>query len=98
MIILFFFVILFVYSIIFVITKNSIIDRIIEYKIDSIQKYGVLDKKMYDYLHKNKKLAIYGALGWPIYYLFSIGAAFGAKTFNTLTSDNYENRIATWFI
>lgn len=99
MIILFFFVILFVYSIIFVITKNSIIDRIIEYKIDSIQKYGVLDKKMYDYLNKNKKkLAIYGALGWPIYYLFSIGAAFGARTFNTLTSDNYENRIATWLI
>ena len=96
---LFFAIIIAFYVMMYAFTKNIIIDKISDYKSDSIQKYGILDKRIYDYLHANKKkLAIYGALGWPIYYLFSIGAAFGARTFNTLTSDNYENRIATWLI
>lgn len=84
---------------IFLITKIIIIEKIKHYKDDSIRKYGILDKKLYSYLNENKeKLATYGALGWPIYYLFSVGAACGADVFNTLTKDNNENRIATWLI
>ena len=81
------------------VTKSIIIGRISGYKDYSIRKYGILDERLYSYLNENKeKLAIYGALGWPIYYLFIIGAVCGADIFNTLTSDNYENRIATWLI
>ena len=84
---------------IYFVTKSIIIEEINDYKDYSIRKYGIVDERLYCYLHENKeKLAIYGALGWPIYYLFSIGAACGADIFNTLTSDNYENRIAPWFI
>ena len=81
------------------ITENIIIEKIKGYKNDSIMKYGILDERLYDYLHKNKKkLAIYGALGWPIYYLFSVGATCGANVFDTLIGDDYENRIATWLV
>ena len=84
---------------IYFVTKSIIIEEINDYKDYSIRKYGIVDERLYCYLHEKKeKLAIYGALGWPIYYLFSIGAACGADIFNTLTSDNYENRIATWLI
>lgn len=84
---------------IFLITKIIIIEKIRHYKDDSIRKYGILDERLYSYLNENeRKLAIYGALGWPIYYLFSVGAACGADVFNTLTKDNNENRIATWLI
>jgi len=97
--ILFFAVILMVYAVIYSVTKSIIIDKIRNYKDDSIRKYGIIDERLYCYLHDNKeKLAIYGALGWPIYYLFSVGAACGADIFNTLTSDDYENRIATWLV
>ena len=97
--ILFFVIILSVYVIMYAVTKSIIIDNIRHYKDDSIQKYGILDVRLYGYLHENKeKLAIYGALGWPIYYLFSVGAACGADIFNCLIGDNYENRIATWLI
>lgn len=97
--ILFFAIILIVYAVMYAVTKSIIIDEIRDYKKNSIQKYGILDERLYGYLHENKKkLAIYGALGWPIYYLFSIGAACGTYIFNTLTSDNNENRIATWLI
>ena len=97
--ILFFAIILIVYALMYFVTKSIIIEKIRNYKDDSIWKYGILDKRLYGYLLENEtKLAIYGALGWPIYYLFSIGAVCGADIFNTLTSDNYENRIATWLI
>ena len=83
----------------YAVTKSIIREKIRYYKNDSVEKHGILDKRLYDYLHENKeKLAIYGALVWPIYYLFSIGAVCGAGIFNTLTSNNYENRIATWFV
>lgn len=97
--ILFFVIILTVYAMMYAVTKSIIIEKIKSYKNVSIKKYGILDERLYDYLHENKKkLAIYGALGWPIYYLFSIGATCGTNIFNTLTSDNNENRIATWLI
>ncbi len=83
----------------YAVTKSIIIEKIKAYKNHSIRKYGVLDERLYGYLHANKeKLAIYGALGWPIYYLFGVGAACGANVFNTLIGDNYENRIATWLV
>lgn len=97
--ILFFTIILIAYAMMYAITKNIIIEKIKNYKDDSVDKYGIVDERLYGYLLENKeKLAIYGALGWPIYYLFIIGAVCGADIFNTLTSDNYENRIATWLI
>jgi hypothetical protein len=99
MMILFFAITLIVYAIMYAVTKSNIIAKIKVCRDDSIRKYGIYDERLYGYLSKNKeKLAIYGALGWPIYYLFSIGAACGSDIFNTLTSDNYENRIATWLI
>lgn len=98
-IILFFAIILIAYAIMYAITKSIIIEKIRNYKDDSVDKYKIVDERLYGYLLENKeKLAIYGALGWPIYYLFSVGAACGADIFNILTSDNYENRIATWLI
>lgn len=97
--ILFFAIILIVYTIMYAVTKNIIIKKIRDYKYDSIRKYGILDRGLYVYLYGNKeKLAIYGALGWPIYYLFSVGAACGANVFNTLIGDDHENRIATWLV
>lgn len=98
--ILFFAIILIVYyAMMYAVTKSIIIKKIIDYKDDSILKYRVIDERLYGYLLDNKeKLALYGALGWPIYYLFSIGAACGANVFNTLIGDNYENRIATWLV
>lgn len=97
--ILFFFIILILYAMMYAFTKSIIIEKIKQYKDDSIWKYGILDERLYGYLCENKeKLAIYGALGWPIYYLFSIGAVCGADIFSMLTSDNNENRIATWLV
>ena len=83
----------------YAVTKSIIKDKISDYKNYSAYKYGIVDEKLLVYLLKNKeKLAMYGALGWPIYYLFSIGAACGADMFDALTMDDYENRIATWLI
>ena len=99
MMILFFAITLIVYAIMYAVTKSNIIAKIKVCRDDSIRKHGIYDERLYGYLFENKeKLAIYGALGWPIYYLFSIGAACGSDIFNILTSDNYENRIATWLI
>ena len=99
MMILFFFIVLLVYALMYALTKRIIIDKIEKYRIYSIRKYYILDVSLNHYLRENKeKLAIYGALGWPIYYLFSVGAACGDDVFNTLIGDNYENRIATWLV
>ena len=83
----------------FAVTKSIIIEKISGYRDYSIRIYGILDEKLNSYLLENtEKLAIYGALGWPIYYLFDVGATCGAVVFDTLIGDNYENRIATWLI
>lgn len=61
--------------------------------------YGIVDSALVAKLTNNKKTIItFGAIAWPLYYLFCIGAAFGSDIYNLLVGDNYENRIATWFI
>jgi len=83
----------------YIVTKSAILWKIRLYKDESIRKYGIIDERLCSYLDENEeKLAIYGALGWPIYYLFIVGADCGANVFNTLIGDNYENRIATWLV
>ena len=50
-------------------------------------------------LRNNKKTIVtFGVIAWPLYFLFCIGAAFGSDIYDLLVGDNYENRIATWFV
>jgi len=88
-----------VYVLICLIVRNDVETRIKWYNKEAIWKEGIVDNVLVAKLTNNKKTIItFGAIAWPLYYLFCIGAAFGSDIYDLLVGDNYENRIATWFI
>jgi hypothetical protein len=81
------------------IVREDVETRIKGYSNETIWKEGIVDNALVAKLRNNKKtIIIFGAIAWPLYYLFCVGAAFGSDIYDLLMGDNYENRIATWFI
>lgn len=79
--------------------RNDVETRIKRYNEETLWKEGMVDNTLVAKLRNNKKTIItFGAIAWPLYYLFCIGAAFGSDIYDLLVGDNYENRIATWFV
>ena len=88
-----------VYVATFLIARKDVETRIKGYGKETVWKEGIVDNALVAKLTNNKKTIItFGAIAWPIYFLFCIGAAFGSDIYDLLVGDNYENRIATWFI
>lgn len=89
-----------VYAVIsLLIVRKDVDTRIKGYSKETVWKEGIVDNALVAKLTNNKKTIItFGAIAWPLYYLFCIGAAFGSDIYDLLVGDNYENRIATWFI
>lgn len=67
----------------------------------NIKKYGnqsLYSQKVNNYLlNKEKELAFFGGLLWPLTMVFKLGAAFGKDYYNLHIRNDYENRLATWF-
>ena len=81
------------------IVRKDVEARIKGYEKETVWKEGIVDNALVTKSTDNEKTIItLGAIAWPLYYLFCIGAAFGSDIYNLLVGDNYENRIATWFI
>ena len=81
------------------IVMKDVETRMTRYDKETVWKEGIVDIALMEKLIDNMKTIItLGAIAWPLYYLFCIGAAFGSDIYNLLVGDNYENRIATWFI
>jgi hypothetical protein len=88
-----------VYVATYLIVRKDVETRIKGYSNETIWKEGIVDNALVAKLRNNKKtIIIFGAIAWPLYYLFCVGAAFGSDIYDLLMGDNYENRIATWFI
>jgi hypothetical protein len=88
-----------IYVVICLIVKNDVKDKIKKYRKETVWKEGVVNNFFSKQLENNsKKIIIFGAIGWPMYYLFCIGSSLGSDIYDLLIGDNYENRIATWFI
>ena len=79
--------------------RNDVETRIKWYNEETLWKEGIVDNALVAKLRNNKKTIVtFGVIAWPLYFLFCIGAAFGSDIYDLLVGDNYENRIATWFI
>ena len=88
-----------VYVAICLIVMKDVEARMTGYDKETVWKEGIVDIALMEKLIDNMKTIItLGAIAWPLYYLFCIGAAFGSDIYDLLVGDNYENRIATWFI
>lgn len=88
-----------VYVAICLIVMKDVETRMTGYDKETVWKEGIVDIALMEKLIDNMKTIItLGAIAWPLYYLFCIGAAFGSDIYDLLVGDNYENRIATWFI
>ena len=88
-----------VYVAICLIVMKDFETRITGYDKETVWKEGIVDIALMEKLIDNMKTIItLGAIAWPLYYLFCIGAAFGSDIYDLLVGDNYENRIATWFV
>lgn len=88
-----------VYVAICLIVMKDVETRMTRYDKETVWKEGIVDIALMEKLIDNMKTIItLGAIAWPLYYLFCIGAAFGSDIYDLLVGDNYENRIATWFI
>lgn len=88
-----------VYVAICLIGMKDVETRMTGYDKETVWKEGIVDIALMEKLTDNMKTIItLGAIAWPLYYLFCIGAAFGSDIYDLLVGDNYENRIATWFI
>lgn len=99
MAIIFFLLAILTYLIAYLIVEKDIENKVKHYKKETIWKEGVINNSILQYLETNsKKIITFGAIGWPMYYLFCIGSSLGSDIYNLLIGDNYENRIATWFI
>lgn len=81
------------------IVRNDVETRIKRYNEETLWKEGIVDNTLVAKLRNNKKTIVtFGVIAWPLYFLFCIGAAFGSDIYDLLVGDNYENRIATWFV
>ena len=81
------------------IVREDVETRIKGYGKETLWKGGIVDNTLVAKLTNNKKTIItFGAIAWPLYFLFCFGASFGSDIYDLLVGDNYENRIATRFI
>ena len=88
-----------IYVVICLIVKNDIKHKIGGYREETVWKEGIVNDFFSKQLENNsKKIIIFGAIGWPMYYLFCVGSSLGSDIYDLLIGDDYENRIATWFI
>jgi hypothetical protein len=88
-----------IYVVICLIVKNDVNNKIKTYRKETVWKEGIVNNFLSKQLENNsKKIITFGAIGWPMYYLFCIGSSLGSDIYDLLIGDNYENRIATWFI
>ena len=88
-----------VYVAICLIVRKDVETKIKGYGKETVWKEGIVDYALVVKLKSNEKTIItFGAIAWPLYYLFCIGSAFGSDIYDLLIGDNYENRIATWFV
>ena len=98
-IIIFYLFIILIYAVICLIAKKDIERKIKGYEKETIWKVGIVDHSLSNKLDVNqKKIITFGAIGWPMYYLFCMGASLGSDIYNLLIGDDYEDRIATWFV
>jgi hypothetical protein len=80
----------------FFVVKEDILERIKNYKNNSIWSNGFVDNKINSILCNEKEtIAKFGALAWPLYYPFIFGLTFGKDIYYLLIGKNYENRIAS---
>jgi len=82
-----------IYIFFFVKVKKSIKTNIREYGNQSIYSHKV---NIY-LLNKERELAFFGGLLWPLTMAFRLGGIFGEEHYKLYIRDNYENRLATWF-
>ena len=79
--------------------KDDVETRIKRYNEETLWKEGIVDNTLVTKLRNNKKTIVtFGVIAWPLYFLFCVGASLGSDVYNLLLGDNYENRIATWFV
>lgn len=79
--------------------EDYIVRQIRGYHIYQLEEVGVANSDLSNDLKmKVIELSFWLKMGWPIFYLFSIGVFFGTELYKNLTKDNHENRIAAWFI
>lgn len=79
--------------------RDDIETRIKKYNEETLWKEGIVDNTLVTKLKNNKKTIVtFGVIAWPLYFLFCVGASLGSDVYSLLLGDNYENRIATWFI
>ena len=97
--IIFFIVLLVAYFSMYGVASSDIKETIKQYENESLWKLGVVDRYMLSILtNEMKTIVIFGAIAWPMYYLFKMGAIFGIDIYNLINNKNYENRIASWFV
>ncbi len=81
------------------IVRKDVETRIKRYGKETVWKEGIVDNALVSKLTNNKKTIVtFGVIAWPLYFLFCVGASLGSDVYNLLLGDNYENRIATWFV
>lgn len=97
--IIFFAILLIAYYIMAKVVSEDIKETIKQYKKESLWKLGFVNKKIASKLEDEKDtLVLFGAIAWPMYYLFKMGAVFGTDVYNLINDENYEDRIASWFV
>lgn len=79
--------------------RNDVETKIKRYETETLWKEGIVDNTLVAKLKNNEKAIVtFGVIAWPLYFLFCVGASLGSDVYNLLLGDNYENRIATWFV
>lgn len=74
---------------------NTIIREDLDNCLACVNYYPIeVDNFIHDYF---TKLIPFLSCIWPLYHLFRLGAIFGRKIYLNII-ENYENRIAAWFI
>lgn len=69
------------------------------YASHMLKTQGIYDESLDIYLsNRLDNIMKLGIIGWPMYVLFLIGTIFGTKIYNLKVGDNYEDRIASWFL
>lgn len=92
-------IVLVLYVVLGELLEDNIVSQIKNYHTYQLEEVGVANSDLSNDLKmKVIELSFWLKMGWPIFYLFSIGVFFGTELYKNLTKDNHENRIAAWFI
>ena len=92
-------IVLVLYVVLGELLEDNIVRQIKNYHTYQLEEVGVANSDLSNDLKmKVIELSFWLKMGWPIFYLFSIGVFFGTELYKNLTKDNHENRIGAWFI